>query len=76
VKHHPLCPVATKSCCPWMGECDCQCMCDFINKVITHCADVVNHQHLVASSGSRDFCFGWDRAVEHVRTKVLESQAK
>jgi hypothetical protein len=30
--HDRLCPVAEPngSCCPWMGRCDCQCMCDFI----------------------------------------------
>ena len=28
--HLPECPVADGPCCPWMGECECQCMCDLL----------------------------------------------
>lgn len=31
--HDPLCPNSKGSCCPWMGECACQCRCDLILKV-------------------------------------------
>ena len=33
--HDPLCYVAKNggNCCPWMPECDCQCMCDYINEI-------------------------------------------
>lgn len=34
--HHPLCPNHEGTCCPWMGDCDCQCLCDFINKIKDH----------------------------------------
>lgn len=34
--HHPLCPNYEGTCCPWMGDCDCQCLCDFINKIKEH----------------------------------------
>ena len=35
MSHDPMCPVAEAggSCCPWMGECDCQCMCDWIQEI-------------------------------------------
>lgn len=33
-KHHPKCPNFNGPCCPWMGECDCQCKCDFINEIV------------------------------------------
>jgi hypothetical protein len=32
-KHDRLCPNFTGPCCPWVGDCTCQCMCDFINEV-------------------------------------------
>lgn len=28
------CPNFDGPCCPWMGECDCQCMCDFIAQIV------------------------------------------
>ena len=33
--HDPKCYVAINggSCCPWMGQCDCQCMCDWIEEI-------------------------------------------
>ena len=33
--HDPLCYVAQNdgNCCPWMPECDCQCMCDWIAEI-------------------------------------------
>ena len=31
--HDPLCPNSEGVCCPWMGECNCQCLCDFILRV-------------------------------------------
>lgn len=31
--HDLMCPNYKGSCCPWMGECDCQCMCDFITVI-------------------------------------------
>lgn len=31
--HDPLCVVSQGSCCPWMGDCTCQCLCDFINEI-------------------------------------------
>lgn len=33
--HDPLCYVAKNggTCCPWMGNCDCQCMCDYIAEI-------------------------------------------
>lgn len=31
--HDPLCNNYEKTCCPWMGECECQCNCDFIAAV-------------------------------------------
>lgn len=31
--HDVMCPNAEGSCCPWMGDCDCQCNCDLINRV-------------------------------------------
>ena len=31
--HDPRCPNANGPCCPWMGECVCQCLCDFIQKI-------------------------------------------
>ena len=31
--HDPVCPVSEGSCCPWMGDCDCQCLCDWIARV-------------------------------------------
>jgi hypothetical protein len=31
--HDPLCPNASGSCCPWIGECACQCECEFAAKV-------------------------------------------
>lgn len=33
--HDPLCPNAEGDCCPWMGECDCQCLCEWIAKIRT-----------------------------------------
>lgn len=35
-RHDPLCPVYGGPCCPWMGDCDCQCLCDFLHQVRTH----------------------------------------
>ena len=31
--HDPLCVNSKGSCCPWMGECTCQCRCDEIEKI-------------------------------------------
>ena len=31
--HDPKCPVSQGPCCPWMGDCDCQCLCDFIAEI-------------------------------------------
>lgn len=31
--HDVLCENYNGSCCPWMGDCECQCMCDFIGEV-------------------------------------------
>ena len=31
--HDKFCYVSKGSCCPWMGDCDCQCMCEFINEI-------------------------------------------
>lgn len=31
--HDPKCACFKGSCCPWVGECDCQCMCDFIDSI-------------------------------------------
>lgn len=31
--HDPLCLNAEGTCCPWMGECNCQCTCDWIAEV-------------------------------------------
>ena len=31
--HPPECPCTAGSCCPWMGECTCQCICDIIQTV-------------------------------------------
>ena len=31
--HFPECPNAHGSCCPWMGDCTCQCLCDLIGRV-------------------------------------------
>ena len=35
MNHDPLCYVAQNNgnCCPWLPECDCQCMCSFIHMV-------------------------------------------
>lgn len=32
-EHDVMCPNHEGSCCPWMGDCDCQCMCDFISSI-------------------------------------------
>lgn len=32
-EHDSLCPVRDGSCCPWMGDCVCQCLCEFINEI-------------------------------------------
>lgn len=31
--HDPLCPNVEGTCCPWMGECNCQCLCDWIEEI-------------------------------------------
>lgn len=31
--HDSLCECYEGPCCPWMGPCECQCLCDFIAKV-------------------------------------------
>lgn len=31
--HDPLCNIVDGPCCPWMGDCTCQCNCDFIAEV-------------------------------------------
>lgn len=33
--HDPLCPVTKNggNCCPWMPDCECQCMCDYIAEI-------------------------------------------
>ena len=31
--HDPKCPNHQGSCCPWMGDCECQCLCDFIREI-------------------------------------------
>ena len=32
-RHDPRCPNYNGSCCPWMGDCTCQCMCDWIAEI-------------------------------------------
>lgn len=32
-EHDPLCNIYEETCCPWMGECECQCNCDFIQEI-------------------------------------------
>ena len=32
-EHDPLCTCFTGSCCPWIANCECQCMCDFILEI-------------------------------------------
>lgn len=31
--HDHLCPNSKGTCCPWMGECECQCLCDWIQEI-------------------------------------------
>ena len=31
--HDPMCPNNSASCCPWMGDCNCDCQCNFIVRV-------------------------------------------
>jgi hypothetical protein len=31
--HDPLCNIVDGPCCPWMGDCDCQCTCGWIAKI-------------------------------------------
>jgi len=33
MSHDPLCENSRGSCCPWMGECDCQCTCARIREI-------------------------------------------
>jgi hypothetical protein len=42
-KHNELCPVFDEDCCPWVTytPCECQCMCDFINKILDKAVDRV-----------------------------------
>lgn len=32
-RHDPMCLLDSDTCCPWMGDCDCQCICDLISRV-------------------------------------------
>jgi hypothetical protein len=32
-EHDKHCTVAPAACCPWLGACDCQCICDLIEIV-------------------------------------------
>ena len=31
--HDPLCELANGPCCPWLGDCACQCSCDRIEEI-------------------------------------------
>jgi len=33
VIHDPLCENYNGTCCPWMGDCECQCMCEYIDTI-------------------------------------------
>lgn len=41
MKHHNLCLVYEGPCCPWMGDCSCQCNCDIISEVVDHTMNTV-----------------------------------
>ena len=33
MRHDHLCELATEPCCPWIGDCACQCTCDRIEQI-------------------------------------------
>lgn len=45
--HVPECPCAeTGTCCPWIENCDCQCVCDFARQVADRVLHVVRERVL------------------------------
>jgi hypothetical protein len=39
--HDPKCACFNGSCCPWIRDCECQCMCDFINSIRNEYAGLI-----------------------------------
>lgn len=33
MNHDRLCEISEEPCCPWMGLCECQCTCEFIDEI-------------------------------------------
>ena len=67
--HDPLCQNAKGTCCPWMGDCSCQCMCDFIDEIR---ADERNKHDIPVCDNCGERC--WERPQMDKRTaKVYDA---
>jgi hypothetical protein len=68
--HDLLCPVHAGSCCPWMGDCDCQCACDFLHKVRTNERNRWNTGYW-SEDWHRGYAQGIDDALRDAKNKKL-----
>ena len=68
--HDPLCYVAKNggNCCPWMPECDCQCMCDWILEIRNDEQSKTEDIHNALAE--KMFKLGYDRALRKAREAV------
>lgn len=73
-KHVEECICYVESCCPWMGDCTCQCICDILRAceqrvrnqdIATHHADLKEAKALLASRDE-----AWFAGVEAAREAV------
>lgn len=77
MSHDSMCPVAEAggSCCPWMGECDCQCMCDLILTVIqrTHTREAKKRVAAMEDGIREGIKQGRARTVSEMRMQIKEA---
>lgn len=67
--HDQLCPVHQGSCCSWIDDCACQCLCDFIHQIRVDEREQFGKQAQLAVASmnirkgtyaySRDLCLAW-----------------
>jgi hypothetical protein len=73
--HDPICNNSSGPCCEWMGECDCQCTCDWIAAVRNdHTQRIVKElDGLKGKSICRcTECESWDRAINHAKNIISD----
>jgi len=73
MSHDPLCAISGGPCCPWMGECDCQCTCDLIGKVRKDEADRVMSLRYQQVTGWQDMkeALAWQQGQRDMLAKCI-----